>query len=333
DIRFEGRVHEQLLPAIRRLGGRVEWTNLHVVHSGSDNSPSGQAKKYDRDLRLLQLELHEHPNHPFVLFNLGMTYSDMEEHAVAQQWLERCLAVSDPGESQVRKAYSLLVNSLKSQGQLTEAHEVCLHALDVFPLDVELLFRRGMLEHDLGNYEAAISAYRSILDSREERHFVSMDVGLVDYKTHNNLALVYQDSGQLALAEIQWRSIIAQKPNFEEAWQGLGRNLIDQQKWNAMDLLLTDLHKLPHGSANISWLKAIIAEKQGETACMRPLIEAALTLNPAHALARQDYCRWLFHFGSVEESAKALEELVERDPTDAAAFHNLGLTYVRSGLH
>ncbi len=262
-----------------------------------------------------------------------MTYSDMEEHAIAQRWLERCLSASDSAESHVRKANSLLVNSLKSQGQLREAHEECLRALHVFPLDVELLFRRGMLEHDLGNFEAAISAYRSILDSQEERHFVSMDVGLVDYKTHNNLALVYQDSGQLALAEIQWRSIIAQKPNFEEAWQGLGRNLIDQHKWIAMDLLLTELHKQPHGSANISWLRAIVAEKQGETAGMRPLLDAALAVNPAHALARQDYCRWLFHFGSVEEAAKALEELVERDPTDAAALHNLGLIYVRTGLH
>jgi len=332
DIRFEGRVHEQLLPAIRRLGGRVEWTNLHVVHSGPDNSPSGKAKKYDRDLKLLQLELNEHPNHSFVLFNLGMTYSDMEEHAIAQRWLERCLSASDSAESHVRKAYSLLVNSLKSQGQLLEAHEECLRALDVFPLDVELLFRRGMLEHDLGNFEAAIFAYRLILDSQEERHFVSMDVGLVDYKTHNNLALVYQDSGQLALAEIQWRSIIAQKPNFEEAWQSLGRNLIDQHKWKAMDLLLTVLHKLPHGEANSSWLKAIVAEKQGETTSMRPLLEAALAVNPSHALARQDYCRWLFHFGSVEEAAMALEELVERDPTDAAALHNLGLIYNRSGL-
>ena len=36
DLRFEGRVHEQILPAIRRAGGTVAWTDLYVVHSGSD---------------------------------------------------------------------------------------------------------------------------------------------------------------------------------------------------------------------------------------------------------------------------------------------------------
>ena len=36
DLRFDGRIHEQLLPAIRRPGGEVAWTDVYVVHSGSD---------------------------------------------------------------------------------------------------------------------------------------------------------------------------------------------------------------------------------------------------------------------------------------------------------
>ena len=42
-IRFEGRIHEQVLPSIRRLGGEVEWTDIHVVHSGADQSAGRQA--------------------------------------------------------------------------------------------------------------------------------------------------------------------------------------------------------------------------------------------------------------------------------------------------
>ena len=76
DLRFEGRIHEQLLPAIRRAGGEVAWTDIYVVHSGSDHSPEGFQRKLERDLRILNLEFQEHPDHPFVLFNLGMTYAD-----------------------------------------------------------------------------------------------------------------------------------------------------------------------------------------------------------------------------------------------------------------
>ena len=45
DLRFEGRIHEQILPAIRRAGGTVAWTDLYVVHSGSDPGPEAQERK------------------------------------------------------------------------------------------------------------------------------------------------------------------------------------------------------------------------------------------------------------------------------------------------
>ena len=53
DLRFDRRIHEQILPAIRAAGGEVAWTDLYVVHSGSDQSPAGQEKKLERDLRIL----------------------------------------------------------------------------------------------------------------------------------------------------------------------------------------------------------------------------------------------------------------------------------------
>ena len=43
ELRFDGRMHEQILGAIRRVGGEVLLTDLYVVHSGSDQSPAAQA--------------------------------------------------------------------------------------------------------------------------------------------------------------------------------------------------------------------------------------------------------------------------------------------------
>jgi len=85
-IRFEFRIHEQVLPSIRRLGGEVAWTDIFVDHSGSDQTEAGRRRKYECDLRILQLELAEKPDHPFVLFNLGMTHADMGEHATAEEF-------------------------------------------------------------------------------------------------------------------------------------------------------------------------------------------------------------------------------------------------------
>src|SRR5262245_18422151 len=65
ELRFDHRIHEQILPAIRRAGGKVEFIDMYVVHSGYDHSPQAQQRKLERDLRLLHLELQERPEHPF----------------------------------------------------------------------------------------------------------------------------------------------------------------------------------------------------------------------------------------------------------------------------
>ena len=113
-LRFDFRIHEQVLPAIRELGGEVAWTDIHVVHSGSDQSPAGRQRKHARDLRILHLELDERPDHPFTLFNLGMTYADMADHQRAIAYLKRSIDVAAVTESHLRKAYALLVNSLRA---------------------------------------------------------------------------------------------------------------------------------------------------------------------------------------------------------------------------
>src|SRR5207244_4438396 len=102
-LRFDRRIHEQIIPAIRQASGEVAWTDLFVVHAYSDHSAEGLKRKQERDLRLLHLELEEQPDHPFTLFNLGMTYADIGRPEEAVGYLRRSLEHSGPGESHVRK--------------------------------------------------------------------------------------------------------------------------------------------------------------------------------------------------------------------------------------
>src|SRR5579862_5046233 len=73
ELRFEGRIHEQILESINRIGGRIQRSPLYVVHSGYDRSPEGQRRKRERDTRLLTLDLADRPNHAFPHFNMGMS--------------------------------------------------------------------------------------------------------------------------------------------------------------------------------------------------------------------------------------------------------------------
>lgn len=220
-IRFEFRIHEQVLMSIRRLGGEIGWTDTYVVHSGADRSVQGRQRKCERDLRILTHELNAHPDHPFTMFNLGMTYADMDEHETAVGYLRKCIEVSDVDESHVRKAYALLVASLGKLHSLDVAYETCLQALERFPDDVELLFRRGILAHSMGRQDEAEQSYLTAIQTRSSKHFASVDPAVASYKARHNLALVYLDTGRPDLAEVQLRNVLGRHPEFSPSREAL----------------------------------------------------------------------------------------------------------------
>jgi GT2 family glycosyltransferase/tetratricopeptide (TPR) repeat protein/2-polyprenyl-3-methyl-5-hydroxy-6-metoxy-1,4-benzoquinol methylase len=330
ELRFEGRIHEQILPAIRRLGGQTAWTDLYVTHSGYDHSPDGQERKRQRDLHLLHLEHGERGEHPFTLFNLGMTYADVGRHAEAVDWLKRSIERSNAGESHLRKAYALLVHSLNRLGRAEEAWEACGRGLGLFPQDLELSFRRASLLHERGRLEESARAYLDVLETQRERHFTSVDRGIAGFKARHNLAVVYSDLGEPSRAEEQWRLVVREQPRYRHGWRGLGEALLRQGRRDDAEALAEQLLQdgLPEEGMMLHGQVALEAGDHGEAGRWFRRAAEALPADPA---ARQALCRLLFERGEPAEAEAALRDLLRLCPEDAAAHHNLGATLLRSG--
>jgi tetratricopeptide (TPR) repeat protein len=375
DLRFEGRIHEQLMPAIRRANGDVAWTDIHVRHSGSDHSPVAWQRKLDRDLRILHLELAESPNHPFVLFNLGMTYADAATHSGAAQheqafsreaqpsamfpavsdppsrpsnyteaigYLQRCLAVSTPDQTHLRKAFAILVNALEQSHRPDEAWTTCQNGLALYPDDKELLFRSAMLHHHFGRLPEAAETYRRVLNDREERHFTSIHQGISSFLTRHNLAAVYEQMGLLDQAETEWRRIVADVPAYHLGWRGLGEALIRQRKFLEAERLCEQLSCSPafsrEAQPSAMFPAAAISKLAVESRILRAKLAlargdlgtAVRELQAARAADREDaeplriLTQVLFEYGPPEAAEAAFCELTELAPQDASAFHNLG---------
>ena len=329
-LRFEGRIHEQILPAIRRAGGDVGWTDIFVTHSGSDQSPDGRRKKYERDLRILHLDHQERPEHPFVLFNLGMTYADMGRHDEAVGWLRRSIAQAQPTESHLRKAYALLAGCLHQLERPAEAEGVCSQGLAIAPDDPELLFRRAMLAHEAGQLTAAAEAYQRVLSPSGTRYFASLDQGVTGAKAHHNLACVYLDLGRPDLAEIHWRQVLKGRSNLSVHRQ-LIETLIQQQRHTAAKLELTLLEKIRPRSCECLLLHARLAESQDQLHLAREHLQSAVKRHPDEATAWEALGRFHFLHSDPSDAAQALVELVRLEPENGAALHNLGIAQLRSG--
>ncbi len=244
ELRFEGRIHEQILESIHRSGGSVERSDLYVVHSGYDYSPKGQQLKRERDLLLLAKDLEERPDHPFVLFNIGMTAYHLKDYAQSIPALERCLSLCKPRESIVRKVYAMLAGSHLGSGDMNQAKAFVEQGLGLFPHDPELLFRAGIIYRELGDLKAAEHSYLKLLTAREVGHIDSLDISITGFKAHHNLALIYRDMSQWNQAEAQWQAAIKDNPEFVLSWLGLGELYLQTGRFEDARAIVPQLRQI-----------------------------------------------------------------------------------------
>jgi FkbM family methyltransferase len=330
-LRFEGRIHEQILGAIRRSGGEVAWSDVFVVHSGYDHTPEGQEHKKQRDLKLLGLELQDQPEHPFTLFNLGMTYADIGEFAQAVDFLARSIRRSTEGESHLRKAYALLVYCLSQLHRPEEARACCARGLSLFPEDVELRFRQAILLHEDRRFDEAAAGYLSILEGTNPRYFSSVDRGILGFKARQNLALVYADQGDLARCEEQWRLVVREAPRHRPGWHGLAEVLLRRGKSAEVAVLAERLMNDRTLRIDGLLLRGRVAAANGSAGEAEHNYRAAVAAAPDNPEPLEALSRMLFDAGRPGEAIASLEALVRLRPRDAAALHNLGSAHVSQG--
>jgi len=330
DLRFEGRIHEQILPSIRRAGGDVLFTDIFVVHAGADQSPEGRRRKHARDLRLLMLEAADRPNHPFTLFNLGMTYLDAGMHAEAVIALEASRVFSVTTESHVRKLYALLAAGYLGLGRDQQALAICREGLRIYPEDVELLFRLGVIAHRNHNLEEARDAYVRLLQGKSDRVFSSCDSALNGYKAKYNLGCVYQDMGRLEDAELVLRESIQEQPTFSPAVYALIDILLAEQKLEDASRTLEEVSEALSES-DVLILKSRIAVVQGNSSQVQTALNEYIASHPDDIAVLRELCSLLFSSGDFTAAETALSRLVELANDDASAFHNLGLVRFHLG--
>ncbi len=329
-LRFEHRIHEQILPAIRRAGGNVEFTDIFVVHSGSDPTPEIRKRKLERDYRILKLDLIDRPDHPFVLFNLGMTYDDDGQFAEAERLLRRCLEVSGDGESHIPKTYALLVNSLRGLGRIEEAIETTKVALALHPGDKELLFRKGSLCLDAGRYEEAVEDFEQVLTEANDRTFRSFDPSIVGFKARHNLALAFQHLGLLEEAERHWLAAIGDSPEFGPGWLYLVRQYLTCRRIDSATALAHRMHQEVGLTPESAIAGAVCHAAEGDIAAARLALETAFAAT-GDASCLDELARILIEHEFIEDSIPVLHRLLACQPDNPAVCQNLGAALRATG--
>ncbi len=116
DIRFEGRIHEQVSPSILRLGLPIAaLTQVTLNHYGYLPGPMQDRNKIARTLSMVERELQDDPDNAFHLFNLAMTLSVMQDWPRCEQAAQRAASVLGPNDLVGYNVYHLWALSLLAQ--------------------------------------------------------------------------------------------------------------------------------------------------------------------------------------------------------------------------
>ena len=331
-IRWRGRVHEQIRPAIERLGGSTRFTEVVIFHSGYED-PIEHHGKLVRNLRLLELDTAENPADISMLFHLGWTLYLLGRPADSLVPLKRSLALCPPGQTILRKNYALLVRSLRQLWRQQEAFDICSAGLAIYPRDPELLFHEGQLRREGGDFVGAERALLKLLSEPLES-FVAcgLDLGLKSYKGRSALAEVYRDQGRIADAEREWRAAVAEQPGFTPAWLCLGDMWLSHGLADRAEQLADQLIGDPKTCVDGKLLKARVLMIRKDFSEAKSLLARLIAEQPSASWPRELLAHTLVMEGrDTARLVEALENLLKLDPTNGFAMQQLPLARERLG--
>ncbi|MEW6749560.1 MAG: glycosyltransferase [Candidatus Latescibacterota bacterium] len=185
DLRFERPVHETVLPALRRAGVPVRFTDVEVHHTGYAR-PEDTARKQARYLGLMEAWLQGHPEDHQVRFRIGHTHYLSGEHHRARECfaLLRRVPGQDCEARHARRLAALFTGrSLLEEGDCAAAVPALEEALGAAPDDALALLSLGDARGKLGQHQAAVDLLQRSLQGRVDPFF-PLDERLVRYSAH-----------------------------------------------------------------------------------------------------------------------------------------------------
>jgi glycosyltransferase involved in cell wall biosynthesis/predicted Zn-dependent protease len=331
EIRWDYRIHEQILPAVNRAGGGVRWGDVVIDHVGYQNAGARKAK-LERNLRLLELDYADRPEDGFTLFNLGWTLLDLGRVEEAAKHLRESLKHTSATSSTLRKLYHLITVSERSVNRPAEALAVCRDGLEKFPDDGELRFEEGVLLRDQQDLLGAEASWLRLLDTPRGQYFASEELGLRGFRTRQFLAEVYRAQERLVEAEVQWRAALKEQLDFEPAWMSLAELYLKQRRDAELEYLLEELDRAGIAPPKVGWLRARGQVQRRDYASARRTLEAVLTQDEGALGPRVLRSQVLIQEGRDWDAAEqSLRDILTVAPEHTETKHNLGILLRRLG--
>lgn len=323
-IRWERRVHEQILPSIERVGHEVAASGIQIQHVGYQDAALYQRKAH-RNLRILRMEHATDPEDPFTLFNLGLAHLEIGQVAEALSNLIASLKQVKAPAEWVRRLYAVLCETFFKTGRHHEAFALTIEGLARFPDDPMLTTRHACRLFDAGHFgEAEQSLVRFLHNSSSTNRWAG-DQSILDGRAARCLlGAIYQAQGRYVEAERVFQELLAEHPAHLQGWLGLSYVYLAQARFGDIEFVARQMEKCSHGTAHACVLRAQSHLHRDEFEPARELLEQVIAESPQMVWPRIVLGDWLMKSGADSSTCIAAQrEILRLDQGNVAAQQHL----------
>jgi glycosyltransferase involved in cell wall biosynthesis len=185
--RFEGRVHEQIAQHLPGdLPERFEPTQVRVEHYGYLGVVRDSKEKSRRNIELLERQLADGVDSPFLNFNLGSEHAAVGDAPAALREFEQAWkALRGSADIHNRGFVPSLLNRLtkarRVTGNLDGAVRQAVEGLELFPGFTDLVYEQALVAKERGDADEARRLFEQCLEMGDAPSGYSPTVGCGSY--------------------------------------------------------------------------------------------------------------------------------------------------------
>jgi glycosyltransferase involved in cell wall biosynthesis len=321
EYRFEGRIHEQIAHSLPTyLPERLERTTVRVEHYGYLGAVRGAKDKVNRNLELLERQVAEGADTPFLHFNLGSEYLASGDPARALQHFARAWKAIAGDERIGRYGFApalgaRYVKSLRLAGRRDEVDTAAEQVLAAFPGFTDVVLEQALAAAGAGDLERAEELLRRCLEMGDGPSRYSAAVGCGSYRALVPLAEVLRLRGALEESEATLRATLEEHPGFLGAVEPYAGALL-RRGVPAAEVAATVHALVADATPGVRFLLAVALSEAGAPAEAEAELRALVAAQPGNAHARVALAETLLAQGRLSDAADAAAAV---DPDAACA--------------
>jgi glycosyltransferase involved in cell wall biosynthesis len=194
NFRFQGAVHEQICNVIIEQTGQNHFQfneALVIYHDGYLNSHIKAKDKKQRNLVLIEQELHDKPDECLIRFYYAVELYRLGENLLAAAEFETVAALVNPADLVYGpKLMRYIVQTYYKANKLAEALQALQRGLTLFPYYADLHFLGGQLYFEFQEYALAYEHFQKALQAPDQPVHYASFAGIKGFRSCYYLGLI-----------------------------------------------------------------------------------------------------------------------------------------------